>query len=756
MKIVSLCTFNVATVLWEARAAEWTLTVVVKATFALKHGLEATIAEEQEPVGDDRYWDDDPSASVHTPSDFVPFKPRADIVLVGHAYAPKGAPATVLDARLRVGEFSKAVRVIGDRGWVRAGGGWMPGPSMPFTRMPLRYERASIGTDNPVGIDPKALASTGAPALPNLDALSDGGPRALSYDGISPRQTELRAQSPCFGPLASTWRARRGLVSDQAFLWALGFRGDRRLTTSAAPAGFDFGFFNAAPRDQQVDLLRVGATIVLENMSPEHAWFETRLPGVRPKVFLPDATTGRPREVALRADTLWIDTDRSLATVAWRGLTSVAGMVDDDSTRMVVVAESKGQPTRMAVIDRLLREGSSRDSMTDEQEDEANLLNQRHDAVKPHRPSTNMRFAQLGTAGEPGDEPFDRTPTERVRHADQDQDPEPVWANEAEPPTEAIQSEPEPTRPAPSSREATQEFVVPTLPRGAPLPFLRPTLVSAKGWGLPGGGAESAPAPSDAPTDDRKSAEHTAEILAPAMRQAATPFEEAPDSAPGTVPLYGPESTSDFAETAPMADTLPPDLLGEKMASLPDADGDPGSQEVDSMDTPTPPPFLRPSSAGQAPVTPAAADSASQTQSGDVTVEHYAQICAELAERPTERAAILVAHGFPDALWRDVDSRWRAAIAKEAEGGQSQVLTRYDTAYIAAQERFRDPIGVAEYAEILLGVERGEVGLVLGQLKLRLSDLMRLQRVWTKKLAADAQLASELAATLAAARTRRV
>jgi hypothetical protein len=170
------------------------------------------------------------------------------------------------------------------------------------------------------------------------------------------------------------------------------------------------------------------------------------------------------------------------------------------------------------------------------------------------------------------------------------------------------------------------------------------------------------------------------------------------------------------------------------------------------MDTPTPPPFLRPSSAGQAPVAPAPADSIAPTQSGDVTVEHYAQICAELAERPTERAAILAAHGFPDALWRDVDSRWRAAIAKEAEGGQSQILTRYDTAYIAAQERFRDPIGVAEYAQILLGVERGEVGLVLGHLKLRLSDLMRLQRVWTKKLAADAQLASELAATLAAAR----
>jgi hypothetical protein len=173
---------------------------------------------------------------------------------------------------------------------------------------------------------------------------------------------------------------------------------------------------------------------------------------------------------------------------------------------------------------------------------------------------------------------------------------------------------------------------------------------------------------------------------------------------------------------------------------------------TDLVDTHARSTLPRGSDPGPDPVSSIPPDNARPSHPDDVTVEQYAQICAELAERPTERATILDAHGFPEALWLAVDGQWRAAIAKEVEGGQNEILTRYDAAFIGAQEQFRDPIGVAEYARILIGVERGEVAVVLGQLKLRLSDLMRLQRVWTKRLAADADLASELSAALAAAR----
>ena len=648
MKIVSLCPFNVATVRWETRAAEWTLTVIVKATFSLRHDREATLAEVQDPLNEDRRWDNNPDASLYAPSDFVPFKPRADILLVGHAHAPNGAPVTELDARLHVGDFSKTVRVVGDHRWVSAEGRWVPGPSAPFTKMPLRYERAARTGDNPVDVGPRAPAPRGASALPNLEALGDpSGPSALG-----------------FGPLCPTWRPRRGLVNEAAFLWARGARGDRFMT-SAAPVGFDFGFFNAAPRDQQVDLLPAGATIILENMHRDHARFETRLPGVRPKVFLPDPITGRPREVALRGDTLWIDTDREVATVVWRGLTRAGGVCDQDSRRMVVVVEMKGQPTRIASIDRLLHEGAAHEAMTAKEEAAANLLNQRHDAVKPLRRVPGTRSAQQaeGLAEAPGGR-LDVTRELVPKQKTEVQSPEPASFGELstqriEPPSYA-----EDLPPLVQRANETQAIAVPERPPTR-LPFDRSTLVSARErrpWADSADGAriERDPTVVVVSSEDELSADRTLEIA-------------------GRV--VAPEATPD-----------------------------------------------------------------------DVTVEQYAQVCAELAERPAERPAILAFHAFPESLWLAVDSRWRAAIAKEVAGGQSHVLARYDTAYITAQEGFRHPIGTAEYARILVGLERGEVGPVLRQLKLRLPDLMRLQRVWTKRLAVEAKLASELSAALAAAR----
>src|SRR5262249_3611833 len=57
---------------------------------------------------------------------------------------------------------------------------------------------------------------------------------------------------------------------------------------------------------------------VLENLHPEHARLSTQLPGIRPTAVVERA--GRaPYALALRCDTLWIDTDRSRCTLVWRG-----------------------------------------------------------------------------------------------------------------------------------------------------------------------------------------------------------------------------------------------------------------------------------------------------------------------------------------------------------------------------------------------------------------------------------------------------
>jgi hypothetical protein len=127
-----------------------------------------------------------------------------------------------------------------------------------------------------------------------------------------------------------------------------------------------------------------------------------------------------------------------------------------------------------------------------------------------------------------------------------------------------------------------------------------------------------------------------------------------------------------------------------------------------------------------------------------VPIERYATVSAELAQKGADRGVVLRGHRFTVAAWAAVDRHWTRAIAEQTERGERALLSAFDAAYVASQERLRRPIGVHEYARILVGLERGEVGRVLAELELQLSDLMRLQRVWTKKLAETPRLAAEL------------
>jgi hypothetical protein len=54
------------------------------------------------------------------------------------------------------------------------------------------------------------------------------------------------------------------------------------------------------------------------NLHPQHARLVTALPGRRPSVTLERGGAG-PEGLGMRADTLWIDTDRGICTVTWRG-----------------------------------------------------------------------------------------------------------------------------------------------------------------------------------------------------------------------------------------------------------------------------------------------------------------------------------------------------------------------------------------------------------------------------------------------------
>src|SRR5580704_7469084 len=108
MDVVSHCSLPVAGRVWKPRPGAYALTFVCKATFALGPGKLA-LAAEQQPVHEfDRPWSDTVT-SLYAASDLAPRKLRADVVLIGNAYAPGGVPVRKLVARLVVGDIDKSI-----------------------------------------------------------------------------------------------------------------------------------------------------------------------------------------------------------------------------------------------------------------------------------------------------------------------------------------------------------------------------------------------------------------------------------------------------------------------------------------------------------------------------------------------------------------------------------------------------------------------------------------------------------------------
>ncbi len=320
MDVISDCAIRVGSVLWQSRPGSFVLTVVCKAMYHLRPVTSPLAAQQEEPNELDGYWDDDERRSVSAPSDLAPFKRQADILLVGHAWAPGRQPVRSLVAGLTVGTLDKAIEVHGDRAWTL---GRRLSEGAPFVKMSLRWERAAggQGTMNPVGV-PSTLQPDfrGLSVIPNL---LPAGFRLMSpADVIPPVGT---------GPIAPTWPERLARLGKHATSWD-----NHAWQLRPLPEDLDATFFNVAPSDQQVSQIRCDERIVLENLHPDHPRLATKLDRVMPRAVVQRAGVGT-QEVRLRCDTLVIDTDRGICSLTWRGAVPLRHQAE--SGRVVVTAE---------------------------------------------------------------------------------------------------------------------------------------------------------------------------------------------------------------------------------------------------------------------------------------------------------------------------------------------------------------------------------------------------------------------------------
>ncbi len=270
-------------VAWRLGASE-RVTARAKIAGAFAPGEGTELWPEVEIVTRDRHLDRSATRSLEAATDRAPILPRAEILVVGHAYIPSGRAAPFITAQLLVADatrqvLQKQIAVYGDRADAHA-------QPTPFARMPLEWERTHRTIDNPVGAD-------AATRMPNL---------------IDPRDPTRAAG---FAPIAPMWPSRRALLRDTS---RHAVEGD----IIELPDGFDLSYFQAAPGDQQLERLGGNEWVALDGLHPALPRLQFKLPGYFALGRL--AIPGKPTLMfPLVADRLVLDADRQIGTLTYRG-----------------------------------------------------------------------------------------------------------------------------------------------------------------------------------------------------------------------------------------------------------------------------------------------------------------------------------------------------------------------------------------------------------------------------------------------------
>jgi len=299
------------------------LVVVIKGTFRFPRAGEPpdhfALHEKQLPLVMADTFTGEPGLSAPVYEvDFAPRKPRADILLLGTAYAPQGRPTTRVEAGLRVGRWSKSLAVVGPRQWECGAATLRASPLAPFVSQPISYDVAYGGTDlrheepahhaafmaNPVGCGfHKHLKKDWVDGKP-LPRTEEIGRSVTDPHG------DYRPMS--FGPVGRGWEPRYKFAGTYDEEWL-----DKHFPF--LPPDFDEQYYQAAPADQQVPLefFKDGPIeVMLANLTAQSQTRFTIPNLVAPVNVFPKK--GEREDYTATLDTIVIEPDQQRFTLTWR------------------------------------------------------------------------------------------------------------------------------------------------------------------------------------------------------------------------------------------------------------------------------------------------------------------------------------------------------------------------------------------------------------------------------------------------------
>lgn len=222
LSVVALSGFPVAGFVWRWPSGPWMLTVVCRATFALKPGT-ACVAEVQEnPIQGDRGYPDGSSAGLYAPTDLVPVKPRVDVMVVSRAVASPASLGNPYLARLVVGGIDKRIEIdprrpASDASLTRFGpiaAQAAPRRALMGATLDPRTADEWRGRVVPLDLDPAFFNA--APSDQQLHAVRDD--ERIVLENLHPSMPGLVTHLPGLRPLAVL--ERRGRVPERLLMRA--------------------------------------------------------------------------------------------------------------------------------------------------------------------------------------------------------------------------------------------------------------------------------------------------------------------------------------------------------------------------------------------------------------------------------------------------------------------------------------------------------------------------------------------------------
>lgn len=132
---------------------------------------------------------------------------------------------------------------------------------------------------------------------------------------------------------------------------------------------------------------------------------------------------------------------------------------------------------------------------------------------------------------------------------------------------------------------------------------------------------------------------------------------------------------------------------------------------------------------------------------GDLDVVAYAALVVALAEGGRPRDAILAGRGLDEATWSAIDGRWQARLSRAMEteaDGVPPLLAAYAEAFArarAASSAGARLLTVEELAEVTREIQkRGDPTSALARMGVTLTDFLRANEHWTRRMIADPEI----------------